>query len=912
MKEILSEKVACYSARKYQKTLTFTKERAGTVSAAVDRLTGNEKILMEFLYGTMPLCDVADYEPELFYSYVKHSLFLRETCRWTRELPEEFFLNYVLCHRVNNEAITDCRKWFYEMIQPLLQGCSLEEAVKEVNYWCAAQASYAASDERTLSPAAVFLSGSGRCGEESTFLVTALRSVGIAARQVYAPRWAHCDDNHAWVEAWVNGSWRFLGACEPEEVLDKGWFTNASSRAMLVHTRVFSDYFGIDQEQPEITERDGAAFLLNITDTYAKTSKLTVLVEDEGGKPVRGARVSFELLNAAEYKAIAVLYTDREGRVSLTLGLGSIQLHVSKGSCQRELLVENGEIKEVKVILSKELWQQELENQRREWQYRDHRAPQDFPMHPVMLSDEQKEKGRRRKQEAQKSLGEKLERFAEQAEQAEQAGQFLEESSEKQDGLSRGILKAARGNFSEIARFLNKYPEKEAFQFLSVLTEKDYRDIRAELLEEHFIYERGVREFSYREYLEGEPHPEELFLRYVWNPRIGYEEITPYRSFLKDILTEEQKMAFGQEPGEIWEWIQKTTGCEGEKGRNGHAGEESRKYSPVITSPVGVIRTGQGSLLEQKTLFVAICRTLGIPARLHPATRAAEYYREHKFYSVDCPKGNARQVRLTLTSKRKPEYFASWTIGKLAREYEGARGEFFERFETLNFTGREFQDGALTLYLPEGVYRLITTVRLPDGNQMEDRRIVDFEDFWPGNDKIPECTLALDFRRPQLSQMLEELKLESFSLRREDGVPVEEREVMGECHTLLAFLEEGAEPTEHLLNELKERAQEVRASGLKVVFVVAGKDALKHPALSDAVRLLEARVYYDDFQELPELLARRMYTDPEKLPLVLLVSPGGIGRYASSGYNVGSVGLMLEIAGVMSEKTFGYNLPDAT
>lgn len=46
----------------------------------------------------------------------------------------------------------------------------------------------------------------GRCGEESTFTVAALRSVGIPARQVYTPRWAHTDDNHAWVEAWVNGN----------------------------------------------------------------------------------------------------------------------------------------------------------------------------------------------------------------------------------------------------------------------------------------------------------------------------------------------------------------------------------------------------------------------------------------------------------------------------------------------------------------------------------------------------------------------------------------------------------------------------------------------------------------------------------------------------------------------------------
>lgn len=63
----------------------------------------------------------------------------------------------------------------------------------------------------------------GRCGEESTFTVAALRSVGIPARQVYTPRWAHTDDNHAWVER-ADGEWYFFGACEPEPVLNLGWF----------------------------------------------------------------------------------------------------------------------------------------------------------------------------------------------------------------------------------------------------------------------------------------------------------------------------------------------------------------------------------------------------------------------------------------------------------------------------------------------------------------------------------------------------------------------------------------------------------------------------------------------------------------------------------------------------------------
>ena len=128
----------------------------------------------------------------------------------------------------------------------------------EINYWCAEIGTYQSTDDRTASPAAFYRAGKGRCGEESTFAVTAFRSVGIPARQVYTPRWAHCDDNHAWIEVWTGDGegegWHFLGACEPEEILDKGWFTNASSRAMLVHTMTFSDFPVGDEVSAEDAE----------------------------------------------------------------------------------------------------------------------------------------------------------------------------------------------------------------------------------------------------------------------------------------------------------------------------------------------------------------------------------------------------------------------------------------------------------------------------------------------------------------------------------------------------------------------------------------------------------------------------------------------------------------------------------
>ena len=146
-----------------------------------------------------------------------------------------------MCIR-DREEIAPCRTLFAKEIQSFMEengNAALlgtedrKKAAIEVNYWCAQEATYHCTDDRTLSAVTVYRRGNGRCGEESVFTVNAMRSVGIPARQVYAPKWSHCDDNHAWVEIWNEGQWYFLGACEPLPILNKGWFTNASSRAMM-------------------------------------------------------------------------------------------------------------------------------------------------------------------------------------------------------------------------------------------------------------------------------------------------------------------------------------------------------------------------------------------------------------------------------------------------------------------------------------------------------------------------------------------------------------------------------------------------------------------------------------------------------------------------------------------------------
>lgn len=165
--------------------------------------------LARLCYAASPASDWLDTPPEVFLSCAAHARYLRENVSWTRALPEPLFLAYVLHPRVNNEALCDCRPVFYAALAERLRGLPEEAAILEINRWCAEHVAYQPTDERTRSALAVLRAGFGRCGEESMFAVNVLRACGFAARQVYVPRWAHCDDNHAWVEVRCGGAWHF-------------------------------------------------------------------------------------------------------------------------------------------------------------------------------------------------------------------------------------------------------------------------------------------------------------------------------------------------------------------------------------------------------------------------------------------------------------------------------------------------------------------------------------------------------------------------------------------------------------------------------------------------------------------------------------------------------------------------------
>jgi len=281
---------------------------------------------MDFLYANMPLPDSVDYSREFWEANVRTTLKTRQEMPWGQKVPEREWKHFVLPLRVNNENLDSARIVIYDMLKERVKGLNMYDAVLEVNHWCHEYVTYAPSDGRTKSPLVTMRSATGRCGEESTFTVAALRAVGIPARQVYTPRWAHTDDNHAWVEAWVNGKWYFMGACEPLPALNMGWFNEPASRGMLMHTKVFGNYDGPE----EVVSRNACYTEINVTANYAETDTITVKVVDAQGAPMQDAKVDFRLYNYAEFFTLVSKQSDANGQTWLGCGKGDLLIWAGK------------------------------------------------------------------------------------------------------------------------------------------------------------------------------------------------------------------------------------------------------------------------------------------------------------------------------------------------------------------------------------------------------------------------------------------------------------------------------------------------------------------------------------------------------------------------------------------------------
>ena len=832
---MFSETFVTFAHDTWASTKSTLGELACQLQAQLDETTGDTKILLELALGTLPASDLASVPFSILKSYAEHAQQLRATSPYCRDIPEDIFLHDVFYPRINSEELVDCRPFFYEKLCPAVEQKSAEQAALAVNRWCAAQMTYETTDMRTIDPLTAYSCGLGRCGEESTFLVTALRSVGLPARQVYVPWWSHCDDNHAWVEVYTGDGWHFLGACEPEPILDRGWFVNASSRAMVVVVRRFFSYVGEGLRDEKLVQKNGICLAYNQIRRYAKSAEITVRVQDAQGNPVEGAWVRFFVENMAQAGCIAELETDALGQVQLETGLGSclIEAKWQNRFAWKTIRVDEA----VTVVL---LTDQDAPAEGTvDW---DFCAPETGNKHRAILTPEMEQQKAQTLREAKQLRIQRIE------------GYWKPEYQTGDPEFDR-VFHLAGGHAQALWAFYQQYGDA-ARDMLLHLSMKDWRDADPAVLAAHL---NATRDFA------GEK--DETFLSYVQCPRIGYEKLTDWRAAVQQYLTAEQKEAFRKAPDTLWPWIE------------ANFQPQACRWLPVLwLQPGAALRLGAADLRGRRLLFVAILRTLGIPARLDPVDGRAQYGRAGRFYAVEAAAPQEPTAAISVRIDPAMTYGQSWGLSR-----------WNQGWQPLDFEGED----TTVLDLPLGLYRLHTVNRLPNGNQL-----IHFKTF-----PVRQAeTLTVEKRAASAEQLLAHYPV---------VLPVAAHGLEWQL-----YLECGAEPTEHVLNELlaaKTLVQKQMEHGLRLRLLLPGAEARQDPTLQKVLACLpQAVVEETDFTDSRlETLARALYLEPGLWPL-MTVTDGSISYYAHAGYAVGSVALALELAERKLAQTKKENGADET
>lgn len=779
-------------------------------SWAPEGLSPNRKRAMEFLRTHLPESDLNCYPGSLFLAFADHALMLRRTLPWCACLDDEVFYHYVLFPRVNDEDLSFHRKLFYDALLPRISGKqSVEDMVLEANRWCHEIASYQAADERTASPFTVWKSGIGRCGEESAFLVSVLRSVGIPARQVYAPRWAHCDDNHAWVEALCGGNWRFLGACEPEPVLDRGWFNIAASRAILVHSRLFGE--GRSSLHGEFLGKEGIVSWYNQTARYALVRTYTLRAAHDGA-PAPGAVFHVQILNEASFHTVATLTADECGECRVNLGVGEFHVLavwrglIAEGDCQGDCLM---------LSLS-------LPRAVTHWTELDIHAPEPSRTAPPAFTGEQQKTRSRVLGSGNLLRARRIAAFS-----PPECGE---------------LLRKARGNQAEIAAFLGRSQDLRREMLVRSLTEKDLLDVTDEILEDHFRCAPPPGAL-----------PPEIYEKYLLCPRIAWEPLTPWRGKLQGAVSEDSR-----DPAALWLWLRQRINT-----------TVGRDYKNLYCTPAEALTAGQCNEKSLFVLYAALLRTLGIPARLSPLDGAPEYWQSGAFHPVLFRETGV----LRLFYDTPLVYGQSWSLSRF-------RGN---RWETLHML-----DGMTEAALPAGTYRLITTARLPNGNQFAKQRDVTIR---PGKTE----SVLLSLRSYRLEDMLCHQSLPEIPAQTLAGEKIPNIFVRDGRPSLLCWLEVGREPTEHLLNELAVSLKPQYS--MNILFLLPRWGNLEDPTLKGVLQCCpNIQVLLDAWAYDLETVARTLGCDPSTPPLAVVCDGAGQAVYGVSGYNVGSGAMLFRIS----------------
>ena len=423
----------------------------------------------------------------------------------------------------------------------------------------------------------------------------------------------------------------------------------------------------------------------------------------------------------------------------------------------------------------------------------------------------------------------------------------------------RDIITRSMGNYASITRFLINSGEKAplALRLLKNISEKDLRDADSDILSDHLL-----KAPAQEEGLENE-----IYDRYLLSPRVDNEKLSPWRTLLPEAVSADMISRFIKNPAEISDWIDSVMVITPEE-----------NYYNVPLTPAAVAKIRITDIHSGKIFYVALCRTIGIPARIDQGTNRPQYYRNNVWndaWILGEKRSLQEKAFVSFTTKDvapSPEYYSHFT---LARFEDG-------RYHTLEFDySGKISSMPQDIPVDPGRYMLFTGNRISDVTVLAE---ASFFDLGAGEHK----TLSVSLRHTcepfeKAGEVSYNAKINTIDGKTISLEDISDKGVVG------VWIVPGTEPTNHLLNDLPLYKNEFDKWGGYFVFFTDRKSAntssepLPHNGLP--VKTIFAS---DDNYILLKTLFPKYETRNAQLPVVFYADKRGDIYYFSEGYKTGA------------------------
>jgi hypothetical protein len=659
---------------------------------------------------------------------------------------------------------------------------------------------------------------------------------------------------------WIDGKWYYLGACEPDPELNMGWFSTPATRTMMVHTNVFGKNNLPDEKNLETP----LYTISNMLNHYAETKKIKVHVLDENKKPVQDAVVTFRLYNYAEYYPIASQNSNAQGEAQITTGLGDLLIWATKDGKYNYQKIDVRKQNEITLILTRKEGESYTES---------------FDIFPPVekkvvkdIPQTVKDKHTQRLHYEDSIRNRYMATFM----TDDEARSIVNENLTK-DQIVKAIRRS-EGNYAEIIKFLNNHTKKEEFlflnEFLESLSDKDMRDTPADILEAHVTH--YISFAGNIKTIELLPIDQDPYFRGIMPARIANELIRPWRPFLKV----EMGKILGQQThvDAVMNWIKQNIVV-----------NKTDNYYKCPISPRGVFELKVADPLSRDIFFIAVCRSMNIPAYMDLATEKLYVYEN----------GMWKDVQFEATEKP-----ISTEKGKLILNYKPSESQKSLKLTYwIHFTIAKFENGAFvtfdyendsrmadfpaTIELDPGYYMLSTGNRYSDGVVLSR-----LEFFTVEAGKTVEKSIIIRDLVPR-DQVFGTIDLKQPLFGTLQGKTIQS--VMGGKKMVLCFIDPTREPTRHLFKDIAALKKEFESWGGSILFVIPSSKNTGNFQFEKWGLPNQSQFIVDEQSAfLKKLLKDSKLEFKEEYPLLLIINEKGELTSKSEGYRIGAGEMILK------------------